>query len=98
MPGLILSVVNVPWASVLPLKATLPLASDNLGRAVGPDGRLRVRLDISTTLTQFDATRQLCEKLPIPLCTGAGLVNPIPFPPSLSNPLGISGAARGGGG
>src|ERR1700748_1760362 len=30
MPGLILSVVKVPWASVLPLKATLPLASDTV--------------------------------------------------------------------
>ncbi|WP_163506956.1 MCE family protein [Fodinicola acaciae] len=65
----------------------LPLASDNLGRAVGPDGRLRVRLDISTTLTQLDATRQLCQRLPVPLCAAPGVVNPIPFPPSLSNPL-----------
>ncbi len=77
---------------------TLPLMSDNLGRAVGPDGRLRVRLDISTVLTQFDATRQLCEKLPVPLCSGAGLVNPIPFPPNLSNPLEPSGGYPGGGG
>lgn len=65
----------------------LPLASDNLGRAVGPDGRLRVRLDISTTLTQFDATRRLCQQLPVPLCAAPGVVNPIPFPPNLSNPL-----------
>lgn len=77
---------------------TLPLTTDNLGRAIEPDGRLRVRLDISTTLTQFDATRKLCEKLPVPLCGGAGLVNPIPFPPSLSNPLGLGGAYPGGGG
>ncbi|MBE9373783.1 MCE family protein [Saccharopolyspora sp. HNM0983] len=62
---------------------TLPLAMDNLGRTVTPDERMRLRLDVSTNLSQFDTTARLCEQLPLPLCDGAGLVNPIPFPPNV---------------
>lgn len=62
---------------------TLPLAMDNLGRTVTPDERMRLRLDVSTNLRQFDTTARLCEQLPLPLCDGAGLVNPIPIPPNV---------------
>jgi phospholipid/cholesterol/gamma-HCH transport system substrate-binding protein len=68
---------------------TFPLAGQNLGNAISPDGRLRVRLDFSTNLSQFEAGRALCEKFPIPLCSGAGLVNPIAFPPDAGDPLGL---------
>lgn len=76
---------------------TLPLALDNFGRAVTHDDRLRIRLNLSTNLSQFGTTRQLCEQLPIPLCAGAGLVNPIDFPPRIPDVLGL-GTLLGGGG
>ncbi|MFD9894855.1 MCE family protein [Amycolatopsis sp. NPDC059027] len=75
---------------------TLPLAGQNLSKAISPDDRLRVRLDVSTNLSQFAAGRQLCEKFPIPLCSGAGLINPIAFPPSVPDPLGLPAPAPGG--
>ncbi|RZQ63854.1 MCE family protein [Amycolatopsis suaedae] len=73
-----------------------PLAFDNFGRAITPDGRLRIRLNISTNLSQIPAARDLCARFPIPLCSGAGLVNPIPFPPAAIDGLGI-GSVLGGG-
>ena len=76
---------------------TLPLTAQNLDRAITPDGRLRVRLNISTNLAQLDTTRALCEQLPLPLCTGAGIVNPIPFPPDLPDPTGLTALLTGGG-
>lgn len=76
---------------------TLPLALDNFGRAVTGDDRLRIRLDISTNLAQFPATAALCERVPLPLCSGAGIVNPIPFPPHLPEALGLDAAMNGGG-
>ncbi|PRX45415.1 phospholipid/cholesterol/gamma-HCH transport system substrate-binding protein [Prauserella shujinwangii] len=77
---------------------TLPLALQNFGRAVTDDGRLRIRLDISTNLSQFPATARLCARLPLPLCDGAGIVNPIPFPPEIPDALGLDAALDGGGG
>lgn len=64
---------------------TTPTGFENVARLVTDDGRARVRLDVSTNLSQFDSTRALCEKMPIPLCTGPGLVNPIEFPPDLGD-------------
>lgn len=75
---------------------TAPLAFDNFGRAITPDGRLRIRLDISTNLSQLPAAKALCEKFPIPLCSGAGIVNPIPFPPDVSGALGLNSVLGGG--
>ncbi|GAA4880067.1 MCE family protein [Saccharopolyspora cebuensis] len=72
---------------------TLPLALDNLGRTITPDERMRLRLNISTNLSQFDTTARLCERFPVPLCSGPGLVNPIPFPPELDSPL-LTGGGR----
>lgn len=60
----------------------LPLAMGNTARAVSPDGKLRLRMDMSTNLSQFPASAALCQRLPVPLCSGPGLVNPIPLPPS----------------
>lgn len=77
---------------------TLPLALDNFGRAVSPEGRLRIRLDVSTNLHEFPPTAAICERLPLPLCSGAGLVNPIPIPPNLPDALGLTSAMNGGGG
>lgn len=76
---------------------TLPLALQNFGLAV-KDERLRIRLDVSTNLSQFPTTAKLCERLPLPLCEGAGVVNPIPFPPRIPDALGLDGALNGGGG
>ncbi|MFF5989352.1 MCE family protein [Prauserella flavalba] len=76
---------------------TLPLALDNFSRAVTDDQRLRIRLDISTNLSQFPATARLCERIPIPLCSGAGLYNPVPFPPRVPDALGLDAALNGGG-
>ncbi|NKQ52713.1 MCE family protein [Amycolatopsis sp. K13G38] len=75
---------------------TAPLAFGNFGRALTPDHRLRIRLDVSTNLSQFPAAQQLCEKFPIPLCSGPGVVNPIPFPPDVTSALGL-GSVLGGG-
>lgn len=62
---------------------TMPLTMDNFTRAVTPDQRLRLRLTISSNLSQFDTTARLCRELPLPLCTGAGITNPVPFPPDV---------------
>lgn len=74
---------------------TLPLTFDNFSRAVTPDQRLRIRLDISTNLSEFPATAPACKRIPIPLCSGAGFTNPVPFPPHAGNPL--AGPVPGGG-
>lgn len=76
---------------------TIPLAAQNLDRAITPEGRLRVRMDISSNLSQLDTTRQLCAQLPIPLCSGPGIVNPIPFPPDVPDPTGLTALLNGGG-
>lgn len=70
----------------------LPLGLDNLQRTLAPDERMRLRLDVSTNLRQFDTTAALCEGLPLPLCDGPGIVNPIPIP--LPLPSGTTGGGR----
>ncbi|WP_024796190.1 MCE family protein [Tomitella biformata] len=73
----------------------VPLLMQNLGNSVGDDERGRIRLNISTALTQFTVADQLCKDYPMPLCTGAGLTNPISFPISASDPLGIVSVLTG---
>jgi phospholipid/cholesterol/gamma-HCH transport system substrate-binding protein len=73
---------------------TMPLVMDNFDRAVTPDERLRLRLNISTNLNQIDTTAQLCRQLPLPLCTGAGITNPVPFPPDVEPLRAILGGDR----
>lgn len=72
-----------------------PLMMQNLSSTVGPDRRGRIRLNVSTTLTQFKTLKPLCDRFPMPICTGAGLVNPISFPISMSDPLGIVSTITG---
>lgn len=74
----------------------MPLMMQNLENTVGPDGRSRIRLNVSTNLTQFAVAGPLCAEHPLPLCTGAGFTNPITFPISGSDPLGIVTAITGG--
>ncbi|MBA0127337.1 MCE family protein [Haloechinothrix sp. YIM 98757] len=71
-------------AELTELMDTLPLAADNITRAVTDEQKLRIRLDITTNLSQFDRLRPLCAELPLPLCDGPGIVNPIPLPPELA--------------
>lgn len=73
-----------------------PLMMQNLSGTVGPDRRGRIRLNVSTTLTQFKTLKPLCDRFPMPICIGAGLTNPIAFPVSASDPLGIVSAITGG--
>ncbi|MGN5239227.1 MULTISPECIES: MCE family protein [unclassified Rhodococcus (in: high G+C Gram-positive bacteria)] len=74
----------------------VPLMMQNLENTVGPDGRSRIRLNVSTNLTSFETAGPLCAQHPLPLCTGAGFTNPISFPISASDPLGIVTAITGG--
>ncbi|MFC7446961.1 MCE family protein [Rhodococcus daqingensis] len=74
----------------------VPLLMQNLSNSVGPDNRGRIRLNVSTALTQFAVAKPLCDAHPLPLCTGAGFTNPISFPISASDPLGIVSAVTGG--
>lgn len=74
---------------------TVPLLMQNLSRTI-VDGKGRIRLNVSTALTQFAVAQPLCEQHPLPLCTGAGFTNPIPFPVSAADPLNIAGAVAGG--
>ncbi len=64
----------------------LPLAMQNIDNAIGPDGRARIRLNISTQIGQFPRAQELCAREPLPLCTGAGFTNPITVPFDLSDP------------
>ncbi|MFZ2240156.1 MAG: MCE family protein [Gordonia amarae] len=73
-----------------------PLMMQNLSSTIGPDRRGRIRLNVSTTLTQFKTLKPLCDQFPMPICVGAGLTNPISFPISASDPLGIVSAISGG--
>lgn len=74
----------------------VPLLMQNLSRGVDENDRGRIRLNVSTALTQFAVAKPLCEANPLPLCTGAGFTNPISFPISASDPLGIVSAVTGG--
>lgn len=62
---------------------TFPLAAENITRAVTDDGKLRVRLDVSTNLSQFEWGQRLCAEVAIWLCEGRGIYNPIELPPTL---------------
>lgn len=75
---------------------TLPLGLDNFSRAVTDDDRLRIRLNVSTNLSQFGPTAKLCRQFPLPLCSGAGIVNPVDFPNALglADHLGLRGGGR----
>lgn len=61
----------------------LPLTFENFSRAITDDERMRIRLNVSTNLSQFALTKPLCERLPVPLCSGPGIINPVPIPPNL---------------
>jgi phospholipid/cholesterol/gamma-HCH transport system substrate-binding protein len=69
-----------------------PLMMANLADGVGPDGRARIRLDVSSNITHFARGRELCARQPLPLCTGAGLTNPLMFPVEQGDPIGVVGA------
>ena len=64
----------------------------NLADSIGPDGRARIRLDVSSNITHFARGRELCARQPLPLCTGAGLTNPLMFPVEQDDPIGVVGA------
>ncbi|MGW0042947.1 MCE family protein [Rhodococcus sp. NPDC003348] len=74
----------------------VPLLMQNLAGSIDDTNRGRIRLNISTALTQFAVAEPLCKQYPLPLCTGAGFTNPIPFPVSASDPLNIAGTVTGG--
>lgn len=74
----------------------VPLMMQNLSQTIGPDQRGRIRLNVSTALTQFAVAKPLCDTYKLPICTGAGFTNPISFPLSTSDPLGIASAISGG--
>ena len=73
----------------------LPLMMQNLSGTIGPDRRGRIRLNVSSVLTQFADAHNFCERHQWPICSGIGLVNPISFPISRSDPLGIVSAVTG---
>jgi len=70
----------------------VPLMMQNLSNTVGPDRRGRVRINVSTVLTQFAAARNFCDTYQLPMCVGTGITNPISYPISRSDPLGIVSA------
>lgn len=69
-----------------------PVMMENLAMGVGTDGRARIRLNVSSNITYFARGRELCAREPLPLCTGAGLTNPLMFPVEQSDPIGLVGA------
>lgn len=73
----------------------VPLMMQNLGATIGPDRRGRIRLNVSSRLTQFAAAHDFCERTRWPICSGLGLTNPISYPISRSDPLGIITAITG---
>ncbi|MGN5238025.1 MULTISPECIES: MCE family protein [unclassified Rhodococcus (in: high G+C Gram-positive bacteria)] len=64
----------------------LPLAMQNIDQAIGENGRGRIRLNISTQISQFPRAQELCARERLPLCTGAGFTNPLTVPFDLSDP------------
>ena len=75
---------------------TVPLMLQNIGNTIGEDRRARIRLNVSTDLNQFATAVPLCRDLALPICTGAGITNPIPVPLSTSDPLGLAQLMEGG--
>ena len=71
----------------------LPLAVDDIGRAVSADHYLRVRSNSRTNPLPSPVLQQLCQQLPLPLCQGSGYgepPSPLP-PPALQTLLGLLG-------
>ncbi len=64
----------------------VPTGFQNVANTVTPAGQVRVRLDVSTQLSQFPAAKALCAQMPIPMCQGSEMVNPIEPPPTLAEP------------
>ena len=73
----------------------VPLMMQNLSSTVGPDRRGRIRLNVSTVLTQFAAAQDFCDRTMLPICSGIGITNPVSYPISRSDPLGIVSAVTG---
>ncbi|MCB0929695.1 MAG: MCE family protein [Mycobacterium sp.] len=73
----------------------VPLMMQNMKETVGPDRRGRIRLNVSSVLTQFAAAHDFCERTRWPICSGMGLTNPVSYPISRSDPLGIVTAVTG---
>ncbi|MFC3849845.1 MlaD family protein [Corynebacterium hansenii] len=80
---------------------TLPLGMQNITRSRSEDGRIRIRLNVSTALEQFPAFKEVCAQHPLPMCLAPGVTNPIPVPfadPRTPNIIdGLNSAAAGGG-
>ncbi|MFD4369045.1 MCE family protein [Rhodococcus sp. NPDC058521] len=74
----------------------VPLLMQNIDRMITPDQRARIRLNLSTTLSQFEVAKPLCDRYVVPLCEGAGMTNPISVPISTSDPLGLATFMQGG--
>ncbi|CAJ1585495.1 MCE family protein [[Mycobacterium] wendilense] len=73
----------------------LPLMMQNLSNTIGPDRRGRIRLNVSSALKQFADAHNFCERHQWEICSGIGIVNPLSFPISRSDPLGIVSAVTG---
>lgn len=73
----------------------VPLMMQNLSATIGPDRRGRIRLNVSSALTQFADAHNFCERTQWPICSGIGIVNPLSYPLSRSDPLGIASAITG---
>lgn len=73
----------------------VPLMMQNLGATIGPDRRGRIRLNVSSNLSQFAAAHDFCERHNWAICSGLGIVNPVSYPISRSDPLGIISAITG---
>ncbi|MGV0836556.1 MCE family protein [Mycolicibacterium thermoresistibile] len=73
----------------------VPLMMQNMSNTIGEDRRGRIRLNVSTALTQFAAAQNFCNQHMLPICVGAGITNPISYPISRSDPLGIVTAVTG---
>lgn len=72
-----------------------PLMMQNLSNTIGPDRRGRIRLNVSTVLTQFAAAKNFCDTYALPMCVGTGITNPVSYPLSRSDPLGVITAITG---
>lgn len=93
--GAIGAVLNAKQPQLAEFMDLVPLMMQNLSNTVGPDRRGRIRLNVSTVLTQFAAAQNFCDRHMLPMCVGAGITNPISYPISRSDPLGIVSAVTG---
>lgn len=67
-----------------------PLLGQNVERMTD-NGKIRIRLDISSQLQQIPGLAAQCAGAGAALCTGAGFTNPIAVPFSASDPLNLGG-------